>query len=449
MRNISIRAKVTILFVTLFLIISSTFSLFMYIYLSNILYRAEKNTIEEEIDEQLANLSDNTGDISQNFDSIELLSASTEIYIFDSIGSVKYSSRDSDITRLPFEATRFREFYDNQQDTLLFHDEPFYYDDQIAGWIRVARPVSHIKDTLCNIRTVIFTATPIYLLFATLSSMFLTSRALSPIDTITKTANIIEKGDLSKRITLPKVNDEVGRLARTFNKMIERIDKLFKKEKRFTSDASHELMTPISVISGTAEEALKDKAGAVEYRKALKSIINESKNLSYLISQLLFLARSDEGKEALDLEDIDLNLVIDSVVKQLEEKASKKNIRIFIDLKQDFKLKADQTLMTMLFLNIMENSIKYNKYGGMVNISLLKKENEVSIIFEDNGIGISAEDLPYIFDRFYQVSKSRTGKGSGLGLAITREIVELHKGRIKIYSEFGKGTRVEIALPLT
>ena len=141
-------------------------------------------------------------------------------------------------------------------------------------------------------------------------------------------------------------------------------------------------------------------------------------------------------------------MIIESIVKQLKDKAKKKDIKISINSKQDFKLKGDQTLITILFLNIIKNSIKYNKNGGFINITLSKKDNKVKIYCEDNGIGISKEDLPFIFNRFYQVSKARTGKGSGLGLAIVKEIIELHNGQINIKSTLGKGTRIEILLPL-
>jgi signal transduction histidine kinase len=434
----------------MFIVLSSTFSFFMYNYLSQILYRAEEGIIRDEISYILNNLVityDDRND-SYDFNPVGLLGAKTGLSIFDLSGNTVFSDTRAEIIELPIEGERFRELTLDDLGVLIYYDEPIYFKDEIVGWLRLNRSISHITNTLFNIRVVIFTATPIYILFATLSSLFLTSRALTPIDSITKTANIIEKGDLSKRITMPKVNDEVGRLARTFNKMIERIENSFSKEKRFTSDASHELKTPISIISATAEQALKKGRNTKDYKNALTNIIDESKKVSYLISQLLFLARSDEGKEILNLEYIDLTLIAESVVGQLKEMAEKKEIKISIELEHDFKLESDQTLMTILFLNIIENSIKYNKTGGFLNISLHKEENDIKIIFEDNGIGISTEDLPYIFDRFYQVSRSRTGRGSGLGLAITKEIIELHNGEINVDSLLGKGTRLEISLPL-
>lgn len=434
----------------MFLILSSTFSFFMYNYLSQTLYRAEENLIKDEISHILNNLVINydNNDYSYNLNMIGLLGPKTGLIIFDLSGNAVFGDTGTEITGLPIEGERFRELTLDDLGALIYFDEPIYFKDEIVGWLRINRSISHIKNTLFNIRVVIFTATPIYILFATLSSLFLTSRALTPIDSITKTANIIEKGDLSKRITIPKVNDEVGRLARTFNKMIERIENSFNKEKRFTSDASHELKTPISVISATAEEALIGENKTEDYKKAFRAIIDESKNVSFLISQLLFLVRSEEGKEYLNLEKISLTLIAESVVNQIKDLAKRKDIKMSINSTQDFKLMVDQTLITVLFLNIIKNSIKYNKNGGFINIRLFKKENNVIISFEDNGIGISKEDLPYVFDRFYQASRARTGKGSGIGLAIVKEITELHNGKISIKSKLGKGSQVKVSLPL-
>ncbi|MCL5073284.1 MAG: HAMP domain-containing histidine kinase, partial [Actinobacteria bacterium] len=258
----------------------------------------------------------------------------------------------------------------------------------------------------------------------------------------------IEKGDLSRRIKIPITNDEIGRLARTFNKMIARLEDTFNREKRFTSDASHELRTPITIISAKAEAALTKSKKIEDYRKALKVIIRETKRVSFLLSQLLLLARSDEGKSILNIEKIDLKMIIESIIIEMKDKAEQKNIRLSLTSEQNLIIKADQTFITMLFLNIIENSIKYNKKGGFINISFSKEDDYAKVIIEDSGIGISDENLIHIFDRFYRVSESRADKGSGLGLSIVKEIVEVHKGQIKIDSKLGKGTKFEISLPV-
>ena len=141
-------------------------------------------------------------------------------------------------------------------------------------------------------------------------------------------------------------------------------------------------------------------------------------------------------------------MIIESIIIEMNDKAKQKNIRLSLTSEQNLVIKADQTFIIMLFLNIIENSIKYNKKGGFINICFYKEDNNAKVIIEDNGIGISDENLIHIFDRFYRVSESRADKGSGLGLSIVKEIVEVHKGQIKIDSKLGKGTKFEISLPV-
>ncbi|MCL6087122.1 MAG: HAMP domain-containing histidine kinase [Actinobacteria bacterium] len=450
MNSLSIRAKVTILFVCLFLILSSLFSFFMYNYLSGILYQKEEETIEEEFSHIFSHLkiSANGNNDSYTFEYLELLSPKTKLTLFDLKGNVRLGETDSRIAKFPIEADSSRRVEIDDQGLWFFYDKPIYYENKIIGWIRVSRSISPTVDTLKKIKTIIFTATPLFIFFATLSSLFLARRALAPIDSVTKTASEIEKGDLSRRIKIPITNDEIGRLARTFNKMIARLEDTFNREKRFTSDASHELRTPITVISAKAEAALTKSKKIEDYKKALRVIIRETKRVSFLLSQLLLLARSDEGKSILNIEKIDLKMIIESIIIEMKDKAEQKNIRLSITSEQNLIIKADQTFITMLFLNIIENSIKYNKKGGFINISFSKEDNNAKVIIEDSGIGISDENLIHIFDRFYRVSESRADKGSGLGLSIVKEIVEVHKGQIKIDSKLGKGTKFEISLPM-
>ena len=198
----------------------------MYNYLSEILYQAEEDIIENEISYVLNHLvikeESNNGQYS--IGTLELLSSKTRLIIFDLSGNIVFGELESENTPVPIDDEQFGRLTTVENEVLIYYDEPIYFRSENIGWLRISRPVSHIIKTLTNIKIVIFTATPIYIFLATLSSLFLTSRALKPIDSITKTAIMIEKGDLSRRIITSKVNDEVGRLAETFNKMIERID---------------------------------------------------------------------------------------------------------------------------------------------------------------------------------------------------------------------------------
>jgi len=450
MNSLSIRAKIAILFVCLFLILSSLFSFFMYNYLSSILYQKEEEIIEEEFSNIFSHLKitvSGNNDLYA-FEYLEPQNPKTKIALFDLKENIKLGETDPRMAKFPLEAGSSRRVVLDDLGAWFFKDKPIYYENKIIGWVRVSRSITPTVDTLKRIKIIILITTPLFILFATFSSLFLARRALAPIDSVTKTASEIEKGDLSRRIKMPTANDEIGRLARTFNKMIARLEDTFNREKRFTSDASHELRTPITIISAKAEVALTKSKKIEDYRKALKVIIKEAKKVSFLLSQLLLLARSDEGKSILSIEKIDLKMIIDSIIIEMKEKAKQKNITLSIISEQNFVIKADQTFITMLFLNIIENSIKYNKRGGLINIYFSKEDNTAKVIIEDNGIGISDENLTHIFDRFYRVSESRADKGSGLGLSIVKEIVEVHKGQIKIYSKLGIGTKFEISLPV-
>ncbi len=448
MKNLTIRIRITILFASLFLILSSFFSIFMYNYLARILTQGEELIIENEAFHASSHL-EISRDIESgtySYDNLELISPSAKLAIIEVNRNVIPGETDPIILDYPPEYNSFRNVEIEDQGLWYFYDEPIYYNDNIIGWIRVSRSGSHITKTLDNVKIVLFTATPIYIFFVILSSLFLATRALSPIDSITKTANSIERENLSRRIKAPKANDEVGRLARTFNKMIARLEDSFNKERQFTADASHELRTPITIITSQSEEALiKDKLD--NYRKAFDVIIVESKRLGSLISQLLLLARSDEGKHNLNIEKLNLRIIAEGVINEMNDTAIKKDVKIFLDSDPVVKIKADQTFITMLFLDLIDNGIKYNKKGGSINVALVNEKNSARITISDTGIGVSKKNISSIFDRFYRVDKARTERSSGLGLAIVRSIVGIHGGSIDVKSKLGTGTTFEIVLP--
>ena len=448
MRRLSIRAKITILFVVLFVVLTSFCSLFMYNYLSRILHQEEEGIIKNEASHAVSHLEileDNIGG-SYIFETYELISPNTNLAIIALNGDITPGETEPLILEYKPESNTYRNIEIEDKGIWYFYDEPIYYEDELIGWIRISRSISHITETLNNIKIVSFTATPIFIFFATLISLFLASRALRPIDSITKTASSIERENLSRRIDMPGVNDEVGRLAGTFNRMIARLETSFKKEKQFTADASHELRTPIAIISARSEEALI-KNNLKDHREAHKVIIDESKRLGFLISQLLLLARSDEGRNNLNIEKLDLRVVAEGVINEMEDIACKKEVKILLAPGPGIKMKADQTLITMLFIDLVDNAIKYNKKGGSINIDLTKDKDFASIIVSDTGIGISKKNMPNIFDRFFRVDKARTERSTGLGLAIVKGIVRAHEGDIKVESKLGKGTRFEITLP--
>jgi len=223
----------------------------------------------------------------------------------------------------------------------------------------------------------------------------------------------------------------------------------FNKEKRFTSDASHELRTPVAIVMAYSESLLADldsDENVTELEKSLVTIHKESIHMNTIISQLLLLTRGYEGRYQLELEQIDLREIISNVIEELEEMADIEKIELSYNISDDISLRADQSLITQMMLNLVGNAIKYGKVGGNVWVTATRLEDEVIITVSDNGIGIAEEHLPFIYERFYRADQSRDRSGSGLGLSIVKWIVQEHGGRIEVKSELGNGTTFEILL---
>lgn len=282
-----------------------------------------------------------------------------------------------------------------------------------------------------------------------IAGIYLTKKMLKPIEDITETANNISIHDLSERLHTSGPDDEIKRLARTFNDMIDRLEKAIDKQKRFVSDASHELRTPISVIQGYANLldrwGKKDEAVLDESVKAIKS---EAENMKTLFEQLLVLAKEDDVNHVLESEKFYMNHLIDEAVREL--KVIHKAPEIKIKENAEVMIEAEPKSIKQVIRIILDNSLKYTDDKGLIEIESETYNHHVRIIIRDNGMGISEEDLPYIFDRFYRADKSRSKEksGTGLGLSIAKWIVKSHKGKIYVKSEMGKGTEIAIELPV-
>lgn len=311
--------------------------------------------------------------------------------------------------------------------------------------IRVCRSNATVERSLDQLQLVMLLAVPAFLALAVFGSYFLAKLALRPIDHITETAVSLGAGNLSRRITGIESRDEVRRLAGAFNGMLARLEGSFQREKQFTSDASHELRTPVSVIMAYAEN-LAAHAPDQETKAQAAAILTESRRMHSIIAQLLALTRGYEGKYRLERENIFLRDMVSDVLAELTEEAEANEIDLVEQVPADMILSADQSLMTQLLLNLVENGIKYGKTGGMVAVSALEQDGHILLTIQDDGIGIGEKDLPRIFDRFYRADQARDRSGSGLGLSIVKWIVELHGLEIQVESERGKGTRFTIQI---
>jgi len=314
--------------------------------------------------------------------------------------------------------------------------------------LALVRPVE-IDATLTAFRNNLYLAIPATAVISAGFGFFLIWRMLKPVNVIANTAREIQEKDLSRRIEVEN-RDELGKLAATLNQTFDRLHSAFQRERQFTSDASHELRTPLSIIQSEATLALKKERSLEEYRKSLTSISQETAHMSAIINKLLFLTRVDSSRVNLNFTQIDMYGLLTEISENIEILCEEKSLQFCSKLAQNVRIKGDIVKLKELFLNLLDNAIKFTPAGGRVGLSLAKEGDRALITIEDSGIGIGEDDLDRIFERFYRVDKTSTAEndGSGLGLAICKHIVEFHEGQIKAESTPGRGSTFKVSLPL-
>jgi heavy metal sensor kinase len=299
---------------------------------------------------------------------------------------------------------------------------------------------------------------PAVLIVATASGYWMSRRALAPVDHITNTARSISAHNLSQRLMVPETGDELQRLSETLNEMMARLDTAFKrldtaykKIVRFTADASHELRTPVALIRTTAEVALQKNRAAPDYEEALREVLAEAERTSVLLEDLMTLARADSGVATLQFVDMDLGTTVKESCSQGSTLAGPRNVMFDWQIpEQPMNLKADPNALRRLFLILIDNALKYTPSGGRVSVGMHRVDGFGVVEVRDTGIGIAAEDLPSIFERFYRADKVRTRElgGVGLGLSIAQWIADTHGANIQVESAPGQGSVFRVCVPL-
>ena len=280
-------------------------------------------------------------------------------------------------------------------------------------------------------------------------SKIMSRRILKPINNVIKTAKSISTDDLSKRIEIPKEEDELQDLTLIINEMLDRLETSFENQKKFVSDASHELRTPLAIIKGYAEIIRKRGTTDIDiFVESIDSIISETDNMRNLIQKLLFLAKGEITKINTKFVDIDANEMVHQI--HSDTVVSTKTHKFHLEMGEDYKIKGDETLLQQAIRALIENATKYSEPNTNIYIKSFIKNGFGRISIRDEGVGISDEDAKRIFDRFYRVDLSRTKAtgGTGLGLAIVKRIVEIHNGKIEIDSKMNEGTEISIVLPI-
>jgi heavy metal sensor kinase len=461
----SIRSKLTAWYVLLLGIILVLFSILLFFFLSKRLYEGVDNslTISARIvarSTQINNSRTPFPGLDLFFDQFMGFGTNKSYKIYDKSGNIGSLSKNFDGSQFPLSqraysaalkgGTSYETFFISEDHPIRVVTMPVLRGATLSNLVQVGTSLKVVVDTLKNLQIILWTAVPAVLLLTALIGRFIARRALKPVANITQTAKDIGAGaNLSKRIPVPEVKDEIGQLALTFNSMMDRLESSFKQMRQFSSDASHELRTPLTVLKGQGELVLGKERKPEEYQEVISSNLEEVQYMSKVLEDLFLLSKSDENQIALDCESVDLKLLIEEVCKHAEIIASEKNIKIMIAYLEEVQVYGDPVRLRQMIWNVIVNGIKYTQPEGTVKISAQSMGDNTLITIQDNGIGISEKDLPLIFNRFYRVDKARSRQegGTGLGLSICKFIVDAHKGTINIESKLGEGTKFKISLP--
>ncbi len=295
---------------------------------------------------------------------------------------------------------------------------------------------------------VFLTIGPVALASTLAGGFWMAWKALSPVDRMAATAAEITATRLDRRVAEPEAKDELGYLARTFNSMIARLQRSFDEVRRFTADAAHELRTPLAAMRTEAEVALRSPRSAERDARVLENLLEEIERLTRLVSNLLFLSREETGVSQFG--PVRVDEIVSVVCEHMKVAAREKSLGLVIKRADACLVTGNDDRLRQLFFNLLDNAIKYSLPGGTVTVEVEAQNGQALVAVADTGIGIAAEHLSHVFDRFYRVDSSRSSEneGAGLGLAICRSIAEAHGGRIEIASIHGKGTRVTVLIPV-
>lgn len=447
-RITSVKTRITIWYTSLMLVL-------MAVVLSSVgvlSYQLSIDNIEKDITLQVTQVSEKFSKRQQEiFENIDRGREFKNVSIYTSDGEYIVGQYIYDVANIEFhEGAPRRETVDGKEYIvydLLKHGAPGAHS---GFWIRGTESVNSTILLGRSAVIIVLLIIPVILIFTALGGYYITKKAFIPINGIIKTANDISmQNDITRRIEInPEAKrDELNRLSVTLNTMLDKIEELVKKEKQFTSDASHELRTPISVILAQGEYLLEIAENEKE-RELAENIVAKAQQMSKLVSRLLLLSRIDQNRQKFNTEKVDLSAVIEIATSGLQALAAKKDILLITNIPDNLIIAADESLLLSAITNLISNGIKYGEKGGHVAISAARLGALVEIVVSDNGIGISKEHIDKIWGRFYRVDDVRNDEygSSGLGLAMVKSIIELHGGEISVKSTPGIGTEFRIVL---
>ena len=331
------------------------------------------------------------------------------------------------------------------------YSRAFTQHQQVLAIIQVGESLTALHTLLHSLVEELLLVGALVLLICALGSYWLAARSFAPIQRLAETARRIQAGNLHQRVPVPTAHDEVHYLAQTFNAMLDSVEQALGRQRRFVADASHELRTPVAVLRNKADVTLLKSRAPEDYARVLREVSAEAERLSHLIGDLLLLARGDEGRAPLAREPVCVNELAAMVAAYLQPLAEQGSIRLQVQDGAPVIVQGDEARLIQVILNLVENALTYTNPGGSVIIVVRAHHGRAFLCVQDTGVGIAAEHLPHVFERFYRGDQARQRtqtSGSGLGLAIAEWIVQAHGGTITVDSQVGVGSTFTVILPL-
>jgi hypothetical protein len=457
LKNLSVRTRLTLLFVSIF---GTTLILF-----GILTYKVLATSLQKEFDDALynyavdvsesvtlnssGNLSVSPADVDPN--KIYPFSLGTAlIQIRSNTGHIHFETGDFGNFKIPFSAeyqrlsqgeevvfrtlNRIEGLPEAEAQSYRLISFPLDNSPTPQLILQILVPLTFVEAQIHNRKLLFETVIPLVILLSTLAGYFLSSRALKPVQDMVQKARAIEATALSQRLPIPSAKDEVQSLALTLNDLLSRIEQAFQSQERFVADASHQLLTPLTIMKGEIEQTLK-KSLQPEASEALNSTLQEVNHLVSLVQNMLLLARVDAGLSAMNIQDLFFDEVVMDALSRAEKWARAKDIRLKFDIKAEGenrpKIRGDEDLLQNLIFNLLENAIKYSKPSSLVEVSLRWTREEQILTVEDSGPGLPSDQIETLFERFSRAQKQgNSTPGYGLGLAIARQIALIHHGEL-------------------
>jgi len=324
---------------------------------------------------------------------------------------------------------------------------PVMKGGRLSSLVQVGMPMQSVAATRFRFLLVMAAVLPVALLLAGFGGWVLLRRALQPVDRMTAAAQRISAEHLAQRVEETGAGDELDRLAKTLNQMLVRLDAAFSQVRQFSANASHELQTPLTILRGELEVALRSSRPAEEYQATLKSALEEIDRISQLVEGLLLLSRTEAGVVRIDRQPFDMAELVEEVYWRLKVLADAHSVDLILNAPAPAMIEADRERLRQLLINLVENGIKYTEPGGAVAIILEHDDRFIALQITDTGVGISPEDQERIFQPFYRAPQAIPHQGAGLGLSIVHSVALAHGGCIEVQSAPGTGSTFRVTIP--